>query len=177
VIWLAYYLHAFNASPRPRRTVVRVKLVPAKSDEVRRHLELIDVVGMGFELPPQARSAFTADFVAPVAMNVAMVSSHQHHFGTRVTIRPVVGGVEQDAVYENRRWSEPPLRWLDPPVRLAAGDRLRVHCEWHNRSDETLRFGPSATDEMCNLNGYFFRDVEVPPEARTGVGGELIPVE
>jgi hypothetical protein len=89
----------------------------------------------------------------------------------------VAGGVEQPAVYENRRWNEPPLRWLHPPLRLEAGDRLRLDCEWNNRSDETIGYGPFARDEMCNLNGYFFRDVEVPPEARTGVGGELVPVE
>ena len=47
---------------------------------------------------------------------------------------------------------------------------------WNNRSDDTLRFGPSALDEMCNLNGYFFRDVDLPREARTGVGGDLMPV-
>jgi hypothetical protein len=29
---------------------------------------------------------------------------------------------------------------------------------------------------MCNLNGYFFRDVEVAPEARTGASGFLVPV-
>jgi hypothetical protein len=110
-------------------------------------------------------------------MNVVMVSSHQHRFGTRASIRPVLGGVEGDPIYENRRWAEPQLRWLPAPVRLEAGDRLRLLCEWNNRSDDTLRYGPSALDEMCNVNGYFFRDVDLPREARTGVGGDLVPLE
>jgi hypothetical protein len=115
--------------------------------------------------------------VAPFPINVAMVSSHQHRFGTRVSILPVVGGVEGEAIYENRRWAEPQFRWLPTPLRLETGDRLRVRCEWNNRSDQTIRYGPSALDEMCNLNGYFFRDVDLPAASRTGIGGFLIPLE
>ena len=173
---VAVHMHAFNATREPRRAVVRVKLVAAAPGEVRHHLEPMDVVNDAFELPPQARTVHAADFVAPFPMHVAMLSSHQHRFGTRVTVHPIIDGVEQPPLYENARWREPPLTWLDPPLRLAPGDRLRVRCEWHNRSDTTLRFGPSANDEMCNLNGYFFRDAEVPPEARTGIGGFLVPV-
>ena len=169
-------MHAFNATRKPRRAVVRLRLVSATPDEVRHHLEPIDIVSTTFELPPQAHTVHTADFTAPFPMNVAMVSSHQHRFGTRVTIQPIVAGTVQAAIYENVRWREPPLRWLDPPLRLERGDRLRVRCEWQNRSDTTLRYGKSANDEMCNLNGYFFRDDEVAPEARTGVGGFLEPV-
>jgi hypothetical protein len=169
-------MHAFNTKRKPRRAVVRLTLVPAAPGEVRHHLEPIDIVNVAFELPPQAHTVHTADFIAPLPMNVAMVSSHQHRFGTRVTIQPIVGGAALAPLYENVRWREPPLRWLDPPLRLEPGDRLRVRCEWYNRSDATLRYGNSANDEMCNLNGYFFRDEEVAPEARTGVGGFLVPV-
>ncbi len=174
---IAIHMHAFNTSARrTRTTVIRIRATAADPADVKHHLEPIDVVGKTFELAPQARTTWTADMVAPFPMNVVMVSSHQHRFGTRVSIRPVVGGLEGEPIYENRRWAEPHLRWLPAPVHLEAGDRLRLLCEWNNRSDDTLRYGPSALDEMCNLNGYFFRDVDLPREARTGVGGDLIPL-
>ena len=62
-------------------------------------------------------------------------------------------------------------------MRLEAGDRLRLLCGWNNRSDDTIHYGPSALDEMCNLNGYFSRDIDLPREERTGVGGDLVPRE
>jgi hypothetical protein len=175
---VAIRLHAFNTSERKtRRTVVRVKAFAADPREVRHHLEPIDVVNDSFELPARERTTAVADMIAPFPINVAMVSSHQHRFGTRVSILPVVGGVEGEAIYENRRWAEPQFRWLPTPLRLETGDRLRVRCEWNNRSDQTIRYGPSALDEMCNLNGYFFRDVDLPAPSRTGIGGFLIPLE
>jgi hypothetical protein len=153
-----------------------LKIVPADPGSVRHHLEPFDALALFFELPPREQTVHVADFTAPIDMNVAMLASHQHRYGTRVTVHPIVGGVEQGQVYENLHWREPTLRWLDPAIRLRAGDRLRVRCEWDNRSDERLRYGGAATDEMCNLNGYFFRDAEVAPEARTGVRGVLLPV-
>ena len=174
---LAIHMHAFNESARKtRKTVIRITATAADPSEVKHHLEPMDVVGKTFELPPQTRTTWVADMVAPFPMNVVMVASHQHRFGTRVSIRPVIGGVEGDPIYENRRWAEPHLRWTDTPIRLDTGDRLRLFCEWNNRSDETLRYGPSALDEMCNLNGYFFRDVDLPREQRTGVTGDLMPL-
>jgi hypothetical protein len=175
---IAIHMHAFNKSAqKTRTTVIRIKATAADPAEVKHHLEPMDVVGKTFELAPQARTTFVADMVAPFPMNVVMVSSHQHRFGTHASIRPVVGGIEGEPIYENRRWAEPHLRWLPMPIRLDTGDRLRLLCEWNNRSDDTIRYGPSALDEMCNLNGYFFRDVELPREARTGVGGDLVPLD
>jgi len=174
---VAIRMHAFNTSAKKtRRTVIRVKAFAADPAEVTHYLEPIDVGATSIELPPQARTTLVYDMVAPFPMKVVMVSSHQHRFGTRASIWPVVGGVEGEPIYENRRWAEPPLRWVPAPIRLETGDRLRLLCEWNNRFDVTIHHGPSALDEMCNVNGYFFRDVDLPRESRTGVGGDLIPV-
>ncbi len=169
-------MHLLNVERRPKRARVALTVVPVEPRRVRHHLEPIDVLDIAFELPPHQTTVHTADFIAPIDMNVAMLASHQHRYGTRVTVNPLVDGVEQRLVYDNGSWREPKLQWLDPPVRLRAGDRLRVRCEWNNLSDTTLRYGGSASDEMCNLNGYFFRDVEVPPEERHSVGGFMVPV-
>ena len=168
--------HVFNPSRRRRRAVVRLRFVPADTGAVRHHLEPIDVTTATLELPPHTEITQVADFVAPFDMNVDMLSSHQHRRGTHVTVHPIVDGVDQGQAYENVRWNEPPLHWVDPPLRLRAGDRLRVGCTWNNTTDETVHYGPSANDEMCNLNGYFHRDVDLPASARTGVGGTLVPV-
>jgi hypothetical protein len=167
--------HAFNTRYHTERTHVRLAVVPANPARVRHHLQALDVLAVDFELPAHAQTTYVADFRAPIDLNVAMLASHQHRYGTRVAVYRVVDGVEGDQIYENLGWREPKLSWLDPPVRLRAGDRLRVHCEWDNRSDTTLRYGVSATDEMCNLEGYVFRDVDPPPAERGAVGGVLVP--
>ena len=167
--------HTFNRSRRKRTTRVRLTVVPASPAKVVHHLEALDALALYFELPPQQKTEYVADFTAPIDVNVAMLASHQHRYGTRVAVHRVIGGIEAEQIYENLNWREPKLVWLDPPVHLAAGERLRVHCEWDNRSDQTLRFGGSANDEMCNLEGYVFRDVELPPESRGTIGGILLP--
>jgi hypothetical protein len=168
--------HTFNRSRRTQTTHVRLTVVPADPASVRHHLEALDALALYFELPPHEKTVYVADFTAPIDLNVAMLASHQHRYGTRVAVHRVVDGVEAEQIYENLNWREPRLGWLDPPVHLRAGDKLRVHCEWDNRGDRTLRFGGSANDEMCNLEGYVFRDVEVPPEERGSIGGLLSPV-
>ncbi len=165
--------HALNPKYHTERTHVRLTVVPADPRRVRHHLEPLDVLAFGFELPPHAQTTYVADFVAPITVNVAMLASHQHRYGTRVAVYRVSDGVEGEQIYENLNWREPKLAWLDPPVRLRAGERLRVHCEWNNLGDVTLRYGGSATDEMCNLEGYVFRDVDPPPTERGAVGGFL----
>jgi hypothetical protein len=168
--------HVFNRTSRVRRAAVRLKIVPTAAKAVAHHLEAFGAVLFDIDLPPRTTTAHAADFVAPFPMNVVMLSSHQHRFGSHATIRPIVGGADLGQVYENFRWAEPPLTWLDQPLHLEAGDRLRLRCEWKNESDVTLHYGDSAKDEMCNLNGYFFRDAEIPAEARTGIAGVLLPV-
>jgi hypothetical protein len=166
--------HFFNPRRRSRRAAAKVILVPAAPGTARHRLRQLDAVTPSLELPPGAVTVRTGDFVATGPLHVAMVSSHQHRLGTRATIRPVVGGVEGEPIYENRRWSEPPLRWLDPPIRLAAGDRLRIRCEWRNTTDAVVRHGSGAHDEMCNLNGYVFDDGAAG--ARTSIITELVPL-
>ena len=169
--------HVFNATRSKRiRSAVKLRFVEAKRGTVVHHLQPIDATAEAFEIPPAATAVFTGDFVAPFDVNVAMVSSHQHQMGTRAVITPVIDGVVGEPIYENRRWSEPHLRWLDPALHLRAGDRLRMRCEWFNTTDHVIRHGPSAADEMCNLNGYFFHDVEIPLAERRTLGGHLSPV-
>jgi hypothetical protein len=187
---LAVLLVAFGAVAHAR--TMRVRLTPfvvePQSERIpceyvmlpnarpKHHLQPIDVVGRNFEIPPGQTTVYIGDFVAPFDLNVAMVSSHQHQTATREVITPILGGVVQEPIYENRRWNEPHLRWLDPPIHLHPGDRLRLRCEWFNTTDHTLYFGNSANDEMCNLNAYFFHDVEIPAEQRRTLGGFLATV-
>ena len=139
----------FNPSDHVRRTAVRLKIVPTAASAVSHHLEALDSVLLGSDLPPRATAAQPADFIAPFPMNVVMLSSHQHRFGTHATVHPIVGGADLGQVYENVRWAEPPLTWLDPPIHLETGDRLRLRCEWNNPSDVAIHHGGSAKDEMC----------------------------
>lgn len=169
--------HVLNLSPTEAlRASVHLRIVPARAGSVRHHLEPIDVLDLWFELPPRKTTVHETEFIAPFDMSVAMLSSHQHRQGRGVAVRAIVGGIDMGLVYENVQWDHPPLNWLDPPLRLRAGDRLRVTCEWYNDSDVVLRYGGSANDEMCNLNGYFFREPEVPREQRRGIRGVLWPV-
>ena len=51
---------------------------------------------------------------------------------------------------------------------MPAGSGFRWECAFDNPTDETLFFGPEATDEMCILFGQFAAagDVDsVPPQS------------
>lgn len=87
-------------------------------------------------------------------------TGHEHRFGTNVTIQEAAsaGDLSGQMIYDvpNWVWSDPATVVADPPIELPAGGGFNFTCTWDNTSAQTIKFGESATDEMCFFWTYYY---------------------
>jgi len=87
------------------------------------------------------------------------ITGHQHRMGTGVTVDVVPdpqtpgGAVYSPAAFQ---WNSPQTVYHDPPFSVPAGGGFRFSCQWHNTSDQVLRYGGSSLDEMCMFWTYYY---------------------
>jgi hypothetical protein len=87
------------------------------------------------------------------------ITGHEHHLGTDVTVATVTNATDSgNPVYDvpNWTWSEPATVVQNPPFSIAPGGGFRFSCSWHNSTNATVKFGESATNEMCFFWAYYY---------------------
>jgi hypothetical protein len=108
--------------------------------------------------PAGGDQTITAEWTAPVTLNIVLLASHQHRLGTYASIELVDASGTPQKIYENFLWEHPRNFWPHVPIRLAKGDKMRITCTWHNTDAVPVTFGPNTTDEMCFILGFYYRD-------------------
>ncbi len=108
-------------------------------------------VNLTIDTPPRADAAFTGDCRFSHDVRVWSISRHTHEWGTDFDVW--YAGGERDGRhfwkstdYEN----DVNYRWEDTTV-MKAGEGFRFTCAYSNPTDQPLRFGQKASDEMCIL--------------------------
>ena len=111
-------------------------------------------------------SVQTQEMVVPAAYQNATVyraMGHAHQLATQVKLEVVKRDGSSSCVLDNQRWD---FNWqrdytLTTPIRLAAGDRLKITCVYDNgqanqpvigdapRAPRNVTWGESSFDEMC----------------------------
>lgn len=155
------YLNSHLRNPSTTESVVpeiRANFYAAKPGTVK-HLAEGLIAGNipDINIPAGGDQTLTAEFTAPVNLNIVFLASHQHRLGTYANIELVENGTPRK-IYENYRWEHPRNYWPREPIRLAKGDKMRITCEWHNTDQVPVHFGPNTTDEMCFILGFYYRD-------------------
>jgi hypothetical protein len=171
-VWLNPHMKNFDGKPiKPK---IRFNFHRAKKGTVQHHVEGMIVGNIGdIRIPAGGTQTLTAEWTAPVDLNLVNLSTHQHQLGTygNIEIVPADGGAPE-MVYENHDWEHPAQLWRYPPIRLARGQKMRITCAWTNPGDREVRFGPETTDEMCFILGFYYRD---PGDTAPVVGGGCVP--
>lgn len=142
----------------------------ARKGTVKHHAQAFAIGNFGgINVPPRGIQTLVSEWKTPVALNLVQVSSHQHKRGTHTLIQRLDGaGNDLGPLFESYDWEHPGEEWYSPPVRLEAGQSLRITCEWANPDDHTVRFGVTTEDEMCFATGYFYPDDESVPVTGPG---------
>jgi hypothetical protein len=151
--------HLRNASTEAVTPDVRANFYAAKPKSVKHVAEGLIAGNMSaINIPPGGDQTITAEWTAPVNLNIVYLASHQHRLGTYANIELVDANGTPQQIYENFRWEHPANLWPETPIRLAKGDKMRITCTWHNTDTVPIRFGPNTTDEMCFILGFYYRD-------------------
>ena len=155
-IWLNPHLR--NQSTEAVTPDIRANFYAAKPGSVKHLAEGLIVGNMaGINIPAGGDQTITAEWTAPVNVNIVFLAGHQHRLGTYSNIELVENGTPRK-IYENYRWEHPRNYWPKTPIRLVKGDKMRITCTWHNTDAVNVKFGPNVTDEMCFILGFYYRD-------------------
>lgn len=87
------------------------------------------------------------------------ITGHEHQFGTNVKVSLAKDKSDPGtSLYDvpDWTWSEPETVTLAPEVSIPAGGGFKFSCDWDNTSDQQVKFGESANDEMCFFWAYYY---------------------
>lgn len=93
------------------------------------------------------------------ASHVFAITGHTHHLGTDMQVRvaPSKTG-PMTSVYKPTpfSWSEPETTNHTPPFSVPVGGGFDFECKYTNTTNAAVKFGESATDEMCFFWAYYY---------------------
>jgi hypothetical protein len=81
------------------------------------------------------------------------VTRHTHRWGTDYSVWFVGGDRDGEQFWTSNDWQHDTQHDFEAPLLVRAGEGLRFRCSYHNDTPLALRYGTSATDEMCILFG------------------------
>lgn len=171
-LWLNSHLR--NDSDVPVTPDIRFNFYAAKPGTVEHQAQGLIVGNItDIDIPAGGEQTITAEWTAPINVNMVFLSTHQHRLGTHANIELVgADGTSTTTIYENFRWDHPRSFWPQPVIRLAKGEKMRITCTWHNTDATPIYFGPNTTDEMCFILGFYYRD---PGDTEDVPFGECMP--
>jgi hypothetical protein len=87
------------------------------------------------------------------------MTGHEHQFGTNVQVATTTDASDPGTmVYDvpDWKWNEPKTQTFDTPITVPANGGFNFTCSWNNTSDQSVRFGESASYEMCFFWAYYY---------------------
>lgn len=108
------------------------------------------------DVPPGTERTFTASCKLERDAIVMGVGRHTHRLGTDFAVWFEGGSQHGEHIWTSHDW-EHELSFSFPEPRLVkAGEGFKFACGFLNEGEVPLRFGTSATDEMCILSGVMW---------------------
>jgi hypothetical protein len=87
------------------------------------------------------------------------ITGHEHHLGTgvKINVAPSKTGPMTPVYNPNPfNWASPATQGQDPFFGIPNGGGFDFTCTWNNTTASEVKFGESATDEMCLFWLYYY---------------------
>jgi hypothetical protein len=147
---LVLNLHLVNATGAPLSGTSGVRVRAADAGRVEHELDSVFAGPTEFEIAANSVATVEGTCTFGEAGGIVALMPHMHAHGRHLyaALERTDGSVEvlHDAAYdfELQRYD-----LFDEPRPVAAGDKLRVRCDFENTTSEVVPFGLSTYDEMC----------------------------
>ncbi|MFL3007820.1 MAG: FlgD immunoglobulin-like domain containing protein [Candidatus Neomarinimicrobiota bacterium] len=131
-------------------------------DEVERVAEILDLVNLDIDLPPNQETiiskTFWIDDEYGIPINIFQLWSHAHKLNTQFKIFRVKEDNPnfRELIYISYDWEHPPVMKYDPPMAFNINEGLELEATYFNNTNETVSFGLLSTDEMMVVFGLFY---------------------
>lgn len=149
-------VHNINRSDAERLGEVQVNLHTIPQNQVQKVAQILDLNNTDINLPPNQVTTIEKTFIFNQKRTIFQLFSHAHRLNTAFKVQIVGGARNGEIVYVAYDWEHPPILNFETPLVLEAGEGLRLIATYHNTTNETVRFGLSANNEMMILFGYYY---------------------
>lgn len=172
-------LHYLNTTDQEILREAWMVLETVPEEEVVKEADMITFYQAAISIPAHETGVKTAvaRCKAPTDRYVHLVTGHFHEFGTRFSVWYEAAGKTPEMVYDTVDWdvpgnafftdriNNPDLSGIDDGERwgaesgylfVKAGDYINFQCEFDNPSDQTVTFGETGADQMCNVFGLYY---------------------
>jgi len=109
-------------------------------------------------IPPRSQMRFSAHCTWDRDVKFFAMTGHFHFHGVRFMVNLWEGDRMGPEIYRSEDFDEPKFKvWPDhAPIAVPRGHGIAWTCDYQNRLDQTLWFGPRETDqEHCNLFAFY----------------------
>jgi hypothetical protein len=148
---IVHEVHYVNATRNPVHVVSRVNAYSIPEASVTKGIWGSQVRDEHIEIPPQSMHTQWTRCIMNEDVDVLFLASHTHQLGVDFQVAPFDGTNVGDMLFENKDWHSPKITQFTPPLSVRAGTGFEYRCTWYNPTDQTVEYGLSADDEMCNL--------------------------
>jgi hypothetical protein len=158
VLQTHYVNAATQVTPSGHGKVLINLVTEPDASKVTAHMGTMFANNVNIHIPPRSSRTFSTTCGLPKAVKLAALTGHFHSRGRVFSVNLAPDGANPtDEIYRSRAWDEPPFRILDQPIDIPAGGGLYYTCDFQNRTDLDVKFGPRVdTDEHCNLFAYIY---------------------
>jgi len=105
------------------------------------------------DTPAGQNGTFTAECHFDADLVLSGLARHTHRWGTDYSVWFAGGPHDGESIWTSRSWEHDVEYEFPEPLLMKAGEGLKFQCSYQNTTSRALRFGTSATDEMCILFG------------------------
>ena len=150
---LLFDYHALNTSEAPIAVQHRLNLHFVGA--IEKPARTFGFYNQWFAIAPHTTPTFADECRFKNDLRIWSLVRHTHRLGTDFRVFWAGGEHDGELIWTSRDWELEVTHDLDAPVFVPAGTGFRWECDFHNPGDDTIVFGPQATDEMCILFGDF----------------------
>lgn len=156
-------MHYLNASSTDKTVSATTTFTPISDDDFKDEAGFLFIGNPDIRLPPKSETKLGPTFFEVPSdlsgVKFFAMTGHEHRLGTNVQIASVMNADDPGTmVYDvpGWTWSEPKTEVFATPLTVPDGGGFKFTCSWNNVSDQEVRFGESATDEMCFFWAYYY---------------------
>jgi len=157
-------MHYINTTDTTEAVSANVDFFAADPATIHDEAAILFTGSMDISLPPGVTTTLHQFFQVPAYLDLSKshiyaMTGHTHHLGTNVKVAvgtSKTGPFTDVYAPDPFSWAEPETKQYAQPLSIPVGGGMDMTCTWNNTTTATVKFGESATDEMCFFWAYYY---------------------
>jgi hypothetical protein len=157
-------MHYINATDSEQQATATTDFYAADPATIDYEASILFTGDPDIDILPGQTQTLHNFFLVPSYLDLSQshifaITGHEHHLGTgvQVNVAPSKTG-PMTSVYapDPFQWAEPATTVHSPPFSVPVDGGFDFTCTWNNTGTTEVKFGESATDEMCFFWAYYY---------------------